>query len=154
MGSSLKPLETLYVNEIVGATGLNPTQFIRKSGDDVWGHIQFTGTGMLTVSESGMTTQSSGTADIGSTGIRFNNVYTNQINDRVPAEARFHEPFTGTVDGANTIFTLTNSPNQNNLLVFLDGKYQKAVDDYSLAGDTVTFITAPTSRPQAGFYLF
>ncbi len=154
IGSPSIPIDKMWVNEIIGATGLNADQFVNITGDTILGHLQFTGLGFLTVSESGMTAQTSGTADIGSTGIYFNNVYTDMINDRPQADVRFHEPFTGTVDGANTAFTLTNSPNQNNLMVFLDGIYQRPVDDYTLAGATVTFVVAPTTRPDAGFYLF
>lgn len=53
--------------------------------------------------------------------------------------------FSGTQDGANTVFTLSNSPNASNLEVFKNGLILLSPDDYSLSGNTVTFAAAPHS---------
>ena len=49
-------------------------------------------------------------------------------------------------DGSTTDFTLTETPaNVNTLLVMVDGIVQKATTNYTLAGTTLTFTSAPDS---------
>jgi hypothetical protein len=56
---------------------------------------------------------------------------------------------TGTIDGTNTTFTLSNTPAPSaSLLLFRNGLLQKAGVDYTLAGATVTFLVG--SAPQPG----
>ena len=50
---------------------------------------------------------------------------------------------TGTVNGSNTIFTLTNSAANNEAVVTLNGLKQKETTDYTLSGTTLTFTVAP-----------
>ena len=52
----------------------------------------------------------------------------------------------GAIDGANTVFVLSNVPvNSMGVEVFLDGKFmrQGAGNDYTIAGNTITFAVAP-----------
>lgn len=53
---------------------------------------------------------------------------------------------TGTVNGSNTVFTLSNTPSDSqNLIILLNGLLQKAGTDYTLASTTVTFAVAPAA---------
>jgi len=53
---------------------------------------------------------------------------------------------TGVIDGANTEFTLSETPSGTaGVLVLLDGIMQYNGVDYSVTGDTITFTTAPAT---------
>jgi len=54
----------------------------------------------------------------------------------------YQEVPTGTVDGTNTVFTLSYSPIAGTLLVYVNGLL---ATNYTLAGATITFSAAPTS---------
>jgi len=51
----------------------------------------------------------------------------------------------GTVNGANTVFTLANAPSPAaSLVLFLNGVAQRPAGvDYTLSGLTITYVTAP-----------
>ena len=49
----------------------------------------------------------------------------------------------GLVDGANVTYTLAHTPKTGSLQLFLNGVLQHATTDYTIAGATVTFLTAP-----------
>ncbi len=51
----------------------------------------------------------------------------------------------GTVNGSNTAFTLSQIPfdADDSVQVFLDGLKQTRVTDYTVSGSTVTFVVAP-----------
>lgn len=52
----------------------------------------------------------------------------------------------GTVNGTNTVFTLTYAPSPtNSLRVVVNGMEFKVTEDYSFSGTTITFNTAPPS---------
>lgn len=54
---------------------------------------------------------------------------------------------TGTVDGANTVFTLPDNYQSTSLEIFVDGLKMKATTDYTLSGTgnkTVTMVLAPS----------
>lgn len=57
----------------------------------------------------------------------------------------------GTVNGSNTAFTLTNTPITNGLMLFKNGQLLKAggSDDYTISGVNITMATAPSSTGQA-----
>jgi hypothetical protein len=56
---------------------------------------------------------------------------------------------TGAVDGANSVFTLSNSPSPSgSLQVFRNGMLQRVSLDYSLSGGTITFLSGAV--PQNG----
>ena len=50
-----------------------------------------------------------------------------------------------TGDGSTTAFTVTSGADVENVLVFLNGVYQRPTTDYTVSGTTLTFGTAPTS---------
>lgn len=63
---------------------------------------------------------------------------------------RTEEVPSGTVNGSNDTFTLSNSPLSNTLNLFLNGLRQKsgASNDYTLSGSTITFTAGMI--PQTG----
>lgn len=75
-----------------------------------------------------------GTVTLGSTIQRTANIIT-------------RETPTGTIDGANTTFTLANTPIATSEEVFLNGVLQEpgAGNDYTISGGTITYLTAPIS---------
>lgn len=63
------------------------------------------------------------------------------------------EALTGTLDGSNTVFTLSNTPIINSQTIYINGLMQDIGDDYTISGNTVTFVIAPLagSRPVANY---
>lgn len=59
---------------------------------------------------------------------------TKNIENEVP---------TGTINGINTNFTLTNTPVSGNENVYLNGMRQKNTVDYTISNNIITFISAP-----------
>ncbi|HMD72150.1 MAG TPA: hypothetical protein VKF41_12435 [Bryobacteraceae bacterium] len=58
------------------------------------------------------------------------------------------DTLSGLVDGTNTTFGLTAAPTPStSLAVYRNGVLQKATQDYTLSGSTVTFLTASTPQP-------
>ena len=54
----------------------------------------------------------------------------------------------GIVDGSNTTFTLSDTPDPaTSLALYRNGMLQKTGQDYTLAGATVRFVTADTPQP-------
>jgi hypothetical protein len=54
----------------------------------------------------------------------------------------------GIVDGSNTSFTLSTSPNPaSSLAVYRNGMLQKATQDYTLSGATIQFVAAAAPQP-------
>lgn len=51
----------------------------------------------------------------------------------------------GTVDGSNKVFILPDVPLIGTTRVYADGSRQKITSDYTLSGNTITFISAPTT---------
>ena len=50
-----------------------------------------------------------------------------------------------TGDGSTVAFTITNGQTVDNVLVFINGVFQRPTTDYSVSGTTLTFGTAPVS---------
>ena len=50
-----------------------------------------------------------------------------------------------TGDGSTTDFTVTNGQTVDNVLVFLNGVFQRPTTDYTISGTTLTFVTAPVA---------
>lgn len=69
------------------------------------------------------------------------------IAQLIPPQVRYADAETpsGTINGVNKVFTLKNAPVPvGSLLLFNNGTLQRpAAVDYTLAGTTVTFVTAP-----------
>lgn len=56
------------------------------------------------------------------------------------------EVLSGTLDGVNKVFTLNNTPIDCSELIFLNGLFldNKVAGDYTIVGNTVTFLNAPS----------
>jgi len=53
---------------------------------------------------------------------------------------------TGTIDGANTSFTLPDTPSTDSLILFLNGmRLTAGGTHYTLSGSTITYVQAPPS---------
>jgi Asp-tRNA(Asn)/Glu-tRNA(Gln) amidotransferase C subunit len=50
---------------------------------------------------------------------------------------------TGTIDGSNTDFTINYVPVNGSIKVFRGGARQKITEDYTVSGQTITFLIAP-----------
>jgi hypothetical protein len=50
-----------------------------------------------------------------------------------------------TGNGSNTNFTVTDGVSANSVLVFQNGIAQRPITDYTVSGNTLTFLTAPTN---------
>ena len=50
-----------------------------------------------------------------------------------------------TGDGSTTAFTVTSGADVENVLVFVNGVFQRPTTDYTVSGTTLTFVTAPSS---------
>ena len=50
-----------------------------------------------------------------------------------------------TGDGSTTAYTVTSGADVENVLVFLNGVYQRPTTDYTVSGTTLTFTTAPAN---------
>lgn len=50
---------------------------------------------------------------------------------------------TGTINGTNTVFALSQTPTSGTLRLFLNGERMKLTDDYTFTGTTITFVNAP-----------
>ena len=50
-----------------------------------------------------------------------------------------------TGDGSTVAFTVTNGQTVDNVLVFINGVFQRPTTDYGVSGTTLTFSTAPVS---------
>ena len=48
-------------------------------------------------------------------------------------------------NGSNTNFTVTDGVTANSVLVYQNGITQRPIDDYTVSGNTLTFLTAPTN---------
>lgn len=74
-------------------------------------------------------------------------IYTDggYVTDKSSSSWNFNETPSGTIDGTNVTFTLVAAP--QNLILTLNGIWQKpgAGNDYTLSGNTITFLTAPVS---------
>ncbi len=53
---------------------------------------------------------------------------------------------TGTVNGINTVFTLSATPLfSSGVNVYLNGTFQRPTTDYTISGSTITFTSAPAT---------
>lgn len=63
-----------------------------------------------------------------------------------------HEELTGTLDGVNVVFTLSEVPTLGSELIFVNGQCQKLDDDYAIVNDKITFLNPPYGqRPWANY---
>jgi hypothetical protein len=53
-----------------------------------------------------------------------------------------------TSNGSNTIFTLSTSTTEDDILVHVDGMYYHPTEDYTVSGTTITFAAAPINSAE------
>ena len=73
--------------------------------------------------------------------------HASQVNVRTRAKSRFVvEVPTGAMDGVNKIFYLSRSPrfNFSQMFLFLNGEYQTVTNDYTISGNQITYVNAPS----------
>jgi len=95
----------------------------------------------------------SGTQNLGSGNISFNAgnlvIYNGSIWQQAGASAASstaaREVPSGSINGSNAIFAISNTPIANTLAVYLNGLLQNLTSDYTFSGVTITFIIAPGS---------
>ena len=67
------------------------------------------------------------------------------IGNEVAAAALGGDVRAYTGDGSTTAFTVSSGSDVENLLVFINGVYQRPTTDYTVSGTTLTFSTAPAN---------
>ena len=67
------------------------------------------------------------------------------IGNEVEAAALGGDVRAYTGDGSTTAFTVSSGSDVENLLVFINGVYQRPTTDYTVSGTTLTFSTAPAN---------
>ena len=67
-------------------------------------------------------------------GQKYGSIRTRYMADITP---------TGTIDGANKVFTLSKTPETGSLKVYRGGARQRVTEDYTFSGKTITFTLAP-----------
>lgn len=158
IGSAANPITTIYATAVVGATGLDLTALVTKSGSSMFGNLTFSGNaGIVLNSGSNITTNTSGVGNIGASGTPLGNIYVKSINSRSQANFIFNESLTGTTDGVNKHFFFANTPSVGSAMIFVSGALILPTSQYVISG-TSLFLTgsmyAPTSAPVAGLYLY
>jgi len=70
-----------------------------------------------------------------------------QWSDVTLSEMIVSEVPTGDINGSNVTYTLANTPLANTDMVYLNGLLQErgVGDDYTISGDTITFVVAPAT---------
>lgn len=67
-----------------------------------------------------------------------------RIESRLLADFFEQEVPAGTVDGVNDEFTLSNVPHSNaSVILTLNGVIKRQTADYTISGDTITFVAPP-----------
>lgn len=69
-----------------------------------------------------------------------------QVDGKFIVKGWVQEVPTGTVNGSNTVFTLSLLPREPDAVqVFIDGIRQRKTTDYTISGTTITFTSAPVT---------
>lgn len=93
----------------------------------------------------------SGTLSVGTPALPFASGYFNTINGTAINRVKYMEQPSGVVNGVNAVFTLSNSPYDNSLLLYKNGLLMipsgvsDVTYDFVLSGNTVTYVAAPPS---------
>lgn len=164
---------TTPVITIVSAPKLTTSRTLSITGDIIYTSPSFDGTGNITaagtlamvnsnVGSFGSATQSltttvnakgqvtamvaqTVTPAIGSVTGLGSGVAAALANTWVPPVTGAKETPSGTINGSNLVFTLSQTPDVGTENLFLNGLLQKVTTDYTISGGTITFVTAPIS---------
>jgi hypothetical protein len=74
------------------------------------------------------------------------------VASSLPSEDITQEVPGGVIDGTNTVFTLTQPPT-GVVWIFVNGIYQTRGLDYTLLGNVITFVVAPTGTMTAAYVI-
>jgi len=109
-------------------------------------------TGNIIETSGNIAPVASGTNDIGTAALQYNNLWVNNINGQAVPRFKFNEVPTGAIDGANNNYALLNIPLSNSVQAFYNGTYMipsgisAPFFDYTvISGNTLSFTTAPVS---------
>ena len=139
-GSSLSTAATTlnFVGSNVTATGSGATKTITISGGSEI-TVQDEGSSLSTAAST-LNFVGSGVVASGTGSTKTITISGGSGGVNVQGEVR---AFTG--DGSTTGFTVTSGANATNVMVFLNGVYQRPTNDYTVSGTTLTFGTAPAN---------
>ena len=93
-------------------------------------------------------TQLRSTYEVNGTTITFDEAPPNTANIEVTIQKNVVGTFINRNylgNGSNTNFTVTDGVSSNSVLVFQNGIAQRPIEDYTVSGNTLTFLTAPTN---------
>ena len=93
-------------------------------------------------------TQLRSTYSVSGTTITFDEAPPNTANVEITTLKNVVGTFINrnyTGNGSNTNFTVTDGVTANSVLVYQNGIAQRPIDDYTVSGNTLTFLTAPTN---------
>lgn len=114
------------------------------NGIDIKGNANVIGQ----VTSSGMNAAVSGSNNIGSAAVPWNQIFVKTIvtsGSTAGYTWAFSETPTGSINSSNVTYTLAHTPLQTSLQLYQNGVRQIAATDYTLAGLTITYVTAPTT---------
>jgi hypothetical protein len=155
VGLSSSPLTLAQVRTTLTSSGGSTSSGIsigQVTGLSSYLNALSTSLNTVTSSFSGFNTTLAG---LGTSVSNLTATVNNIVNNASPGSASGTPGFIdnevpfGTIDGNNTAFSLSNSPNPStSLMIFINGVLQTNGADYSLASNRITF--ASTSKPHTG----
>ncbi len=157
VGPSTSPLTLAQVRTTLPSTGSGSSSTTVVPIGQVTGlssYLNALSTSLNTVT-SGFSGFNTTLAGLGTSVSNLNATVNNIMNNATPGAASGTPGFIdsevplGTIDGTNTVFSLSNSPNPStSLMLFVNGVLQANGSDYSLASYRITFGSG--SKPHAG----
>jgi len=155
VGPSTSPLALSQVRTTLSSSGTSSSTAIsigQVTGLSSYLNALSTSLNTVTGSFSGFNTTLAG---LGTSVSNLSATVNNIINGATPGSTSGTPGFVdnevpfGTIDGNNTAFSLSNSPNPStSLMLFINGVLQASGTDYLLTSNRITF--ASTSRPHTG----
>jgi hypothetical protein len=137
-GISLTSLGAFLID--TSATTQNPTLIMSSSPStyfDIIGRIRLSGNAIPAVSGSYL---------LGTAAAPFSGAYVENINGREATYPIYSEIPSGSVDGVNTVFATAFVPVSGTERLYRAGLRMTPYGiDYSIAGNTITFVSAPSS---------
>ena len=74
------------------------------------------------------------------------------VDSSINQESVYYDIPTETPDGVETDFTLSNTPLTGTVQAFISGIQERPTINFTVAGNTVTFLTAPETGDQVWFH--
>jgi hypothetical protein len=139
IGTISHPFGNIYASAIyISGIAVNPSGGGTGSGTYSGGPVT-----------SDITPTSSGTLSVGTAALPFATIYAQNIIGGIVSTSGvsiFNEIPAGIINEVNTTFTINYSPVGNSLQLYSNGLYMSPGGiDYSLSGNSITFVSAPFS---------